>query len=101
MCWAPAYTAAGPPSPAPAGGRADGDLAAPRTPSFLPASTFPSPHPGPTPHPTLTERDSVETVSTIRGPSVCRWSSSWVFCAAWEAGRIAQRLGWEAIGPHF
>ena len=79
MCWAPACTAAGPPSPASAWGRADGYLA---TPSFLPAGTFPSPHPRPTPRPTLTERDSVETVSTIRGPSVCRWSSSWVFCAA-------------------
>lgn len=39
------------------------------------------------PAPMLTERDSAATVSTIRGPSECRCSSSWVFCAAWGAGR--------------
>jgi hypothetical protein len=35
-----------------------------------------------TPSPALTERDSVETVSTIRGPFECRCNSSWDFSTA-------------------
>lgn len=42
----------------------------------------------------LTERDSAETVSTIRGPSECRFNSSWDFSVACGAEEQRRGQGW-------
>lgn len=51
----------------------------------------------PRPRTVLTERDSTETVSTIRGPSECRFKSSWDFSAACGAGRAAEGSGMDIL----
>lgn len=62
-----------------------------------PGSHPPALTPPPRPSQGLTERDSTETVSTIRGPSECRFNSSWDFSAACGAGRAAEGSGTDIL----
>lgn len=84
-------------------GRRQSDLPFPRCPGRTRSSAGPRqssscPYPTPPGPPrVLTERDSTETVSTIRGPSECRFNSSWDFSAACGAGRAAEGSGTDIL----